>query len=154
MTAVATNPERPSCPNLRHLYGARFKIAYDAAWQQERGKPWARQEEPWLQMIPCRAGGHICPWGPDLLAFCERVRSWTGTRVAEIPGTEVAQDGDDGRNITFPLSAFEQVAAIVHPRKRKRGNPGSAERLRQWRFHPGHKLSAVRIAKTVQETAS
>ena len=119
----------PAPASLRQRFGRTYRIAYDEAWKHERGKPWASEEEPFLQIILCRQGGHIYPHG-DGLAFADKDGGQLGRKVAKLPGTTKLQDGDDGMNVGFPLEMFDQVARIVHPRRRRRGRPGSAEHLR------------------------
>ena len=55
-------------------------------------------------------------------------------------GCVIVQDGDDGVNATFPLEAFDEVAEIMKPRKRRRmtdeQRQAATERLRRYREGP------------------
>ena len=55
-----------NCPNLKELYGDRFKVRYEESYFAEHGSG-AWREDPWLMILLCQRG-HICPWGPDTLA--------------------------------------------------------------------------------------
>jgi hypothetical protein len=50
------------------------------------------------------------------------------------------QDGDDGVNVVFHVDHFDEVAAIMKPRRRRRLTPSQrakrVERLSAFRFRP------------------
>ena len=50
-------------------------------------------------------------------------------KVFAILGTEVAQCGDDGWNVTFDVDLFDQVAELVKPRRRKQVSEAERQRL-------------------------
>ncbi len=75
--------------------------------------------DPWDYTIPCQSG-HLYPHGDGLLAWSSDCRSPLVGRVLAVPGTVLEQDGDDGVNVSFPVSALEQVAALVHPKRKRR----------------------------------
>jgi hypothetical protein len=108
---------KPTCINLRERLGDRFKLWHEESYQAERPE-FRAEEEVWLQIIPCRSG-HISPWGGNLLAACLPAGS-VANRVRALPFTQVVQDGSDGANIVFPVDRFEEVAELVHPRRRRR----------------------------------
>jgi hypothetical protein len=96
---------KPTCINLRERLGDRFKLWHEESYQAERPE-FRAEEEVWLQIIPCRSG-HISPWGGNLLAACLPAGS-VANRVRALPFTQVVQDGS------------EEVAELVHPRRRRR----------------------------------
>lgn len=112
------------CPDLRQLAGNRFRLAHDPAAACEPGG----RNDPWLLTIPCLYG-EIYPHGPDRLGFASKSRGPIANAVAALPSAEIAQCGDDGMNITFPVSLFKRVTAIVKPRRKRRLSPEQRERL-------------------------
>lgn len=117
------------CPNLKALYGDRYKVKYEESYYAERGEG-ARGEEPWLQLVAC-TNGHIFPWGRNLLAASMRIRGPISNRVKALPFTKIAQDGDDGSTYTFPADHFEAVAEIMVPKRRRQWTEEQREELRQ-----------------------
>jgi len=67
----------------------------------------------------------------------------------------VAQDGDDGANVVFPLEHFQEVAKITKPRRRRRlserQRAAAPERLRQ--YQPAKGQSVKDLARQHRETA-
>jgi hypothetical protein len=105
------------CPDLLELAGDRYKITYDPAYDPfnvPRDKL-----DRWAMIVPCLYG-EIFPWGAGKLAVFTRGK--LAPRLLAVPGLTLWTDGDDGRTFTFPVAAFDEVAAIVQPRKRRRGN--------------------------------
>jgi hypothetical protein len=100
------------CPNLRRLYGNKYLIEWDESRQ-------GRDDSPWLMQLPCWRGV-IYPFGRDLLAVEVDYRPKTARAVAAIPGVKLHQNGDHETTFVFSLALFEQVAAIVRPRRRRR----------------------------------
>ncbi|MHB8969719.1 MAG: hypothetical protein ACYC3X_06115 [Pirellulaceae bacterium] len=99
------------CLDLLDTFGDRYRVRREA--------PAGTRSDPWSQIIPCQHG-HIYPHGGNLLGFASRRRGAVARRVACLPYAEVMQAGDDGLNIVFPLERFTEVAAIVHPKRRRR----------------------------------
>jgi len=101
------------CIDLRQ-YGERFHV-----WNEtERRRAWER-DDPWDMNLRGRLG-FIAPWGPTTLVACTNSMITTRKILAAVPGAKIAQDGDDGQNVTFPGEAFEVVAAIMQLRKRRK----------------------------------
>lgn len=99
------------CPNLRKLFGERFKIS----WEESRQ---GRAIDPWLYVIKGRYG-HIYPWGPDTLAVWTDRSKTTVNRLVKA-GCALRQDGDREWTLAFPVHLFPLVAkAIQAYRKRK-----------------------------------
>ena len=120
-----------NCPNLRELYGERYKVVI------EENLP---TKDPWYFVLLCQHG-HICPWGPDLLAACISGRGSIAKRLTELPFVTVEQDGSDGVNASFHPDRIEEVAQIMRP-KRKRpprteAQRRATERLGKYQFQPG-----------------
>jgi len=64
------------------------------------------------------------------LAACTRTAGPVAMRLRSLPFAEVAQDGADGVNVVFPVDRFDEVAAIMKPRRRRVLSPEARERLR------------------------
>jgi hypothetical protein len=100
-------------PNLKELFGDRFKIAHDEAASS------AERDDPWMMQIPCRGPGvAIYPHGTGVLAVeCDN-RPGIAKRLTDM-GLRLHQNGDCDRTFLFTLDQFEEVAAIVKPRQRR-----------------------------------
>jgi hypothetical protein len=107
---------KPTCLNLRSLFGHQFKIRHEESYRAERPE-FRREVEPWLQIIPCEHG-HIYPHGGNLLARSAARPGSINERVKSLPFATVHQDGSDGANVLFDVRYFDQVAEIVHPKRR------------------------------------
>lgn len=126
------------CINLKKRFGKRYRIAHDEAYQAE-ASAFRSAEEVWLQIIPCQ-NGHICPWGGDNLAACTRNSRYIAERLRRMPFVTIAQDGSDGVNAVFHVDLFEEVAAIMKPRRRRviseEQRQANITRLAKYRFSP------------------
>jgi hypothetical protein len=100
----------PTCINLRERFGERYRIGFDEAAE---GK-----NDPWEMTILGRFGT-IYPHGGDYLAVEIDRHPRIAKQVAAIPGVVLHQDGDDEKTFVFPVSLFDQVAAIVEPKRIK-----------------------------------
>ena len=131
-------PHPPDCINLKQRFGEQFRVEYEESYRVERGEN-GRAEDPWLMILLCEHG-HICPWGGTQLAACTNHAGRVATKLKALPFTTVAQDGDDGANVLFDVEHFDQVAAIMKPRRRRRLSPearqAAGERLRKYQFRP------------------
>ena len=144
------------CISLKERFGHKYKVEYEESYYAEYG-PNARVEDLWLMIIPCR-NGHICPWGGQKLAACTNRAGPIARRLKGLPYTTVTQDGDDGANVVFPVEKFDEVAAIVKPRTRKRLSSEAKRRLIEagasYRFSRGADgLGAARESKDRRELA-
>lgn len=100
--------------DLKARFGDRYKIAHDEAADHEAGG----RHNPWLYQIPCRCG-HIYPYSDNLLAvYCDR--RGVLPRFREIEGLIAHQIGDEEAVYLFETGLFEAVAAVVHPKRRRR----------------------------------
>jgi len=106
------------CIDLGERFGQEYKIGHDSAYNVDYG-PHARRQDPWLLTILCRHG-HIYPHGGTTLAASTNLRGAIAHRLMLLPCCEVQQDGSDGVTVLFDLADFEEVAAIIQPRRRRR----------------------------------
>ena len=92
--------------------------------------------------IPGRFGT-IYPYGRESLAVEVDGHPRIAKQVGSIPGIELHQDGDAEKTFVFPVNLFDQVAAIVEPRRVKRLTEEQRARLVEagqvYRFQAGAK---------------
>ena len=105
----------------------RYRVEHEESYHAERGAG-ARAADPWLMIVPCRAG-HICPWGPSTLAASTNGRGSTARKLAALDFATVCQDGSDGVTVLFPVEKFPEVAALMHPKCRRRMTEERRQRL-------------------------
>ena len=124
------------CIDLKSRYGDRFRIASEESLTAERGEN-ARDNDPWLRIIPC-ANGHIYPHGGEMLGASTDRPGRVAAALANLRHVRIVQDGSDGVNVVFPVAEFEAVAAVMKPRRRRRLSPEqiarNTERLRKFQF--------------------
>jgi hypothetical protein len=106
------------CIDLAERFGRQYRVEYEESYAAQYG-PRARVNDPWLKIIPCRAG-HICPWGGDNLAAVTDKVGPTARKLAALPGANLWQDGDDGVTVLFDVAQFPEVAKLMHPRRKRR----------------------------------
>ena len=107
-----------TCIDLHEQFGDQFRVAYDESYRTERGNN-GRLHDPWLMLLPCQHG-HIYPHGGALLGASTDHRGPIANRLAALPFAIIVQDGDDGLNVVFDVEAFDEVAAIMKPKRRRR----------------------------------
>jgi hypothetical protein len=114
----------PPCIDLSERFGQRFRVVYEESYFAQYG-PRARVNDPWLKIVPCRAG-HICPWGGGVrwpvttLAAATNRPGPIARKLAALPGTVLWNDGDDGATVLFDLAIFDEVAKLMHPKRRRK----------------------------------
>ena len=127
-----------NCIDLRARFGDRYRLGTDPSLEAERTE-FRAEERRWLTTILCRHG-EIIPWGGFKLAACTSGAGSIGKRLRALPFVEVAQNGQDGRNVVFDLEHFDEVAEIMQPRRRRRLSPearaAAGERLRKYQYQP------------------
>lgn len=129
------------CVNLRKRFGRQYRVTYEESYYTQYG-PHARVDDPWLQIIPCERG-HISPWGPSTLAASTNSPGPTARKLAALPGATLWQDGSDGVTILFPVEMFPEVAALMHPKRRRQRQMTEEQRQRlveagaKYRFSTG-----------------
>ena len=126
----------PVCVNLREMFGEVYQIRHDPVCappkNPEEGK--GSKSDPWLYEIPCR-WGTIYPHSDKLLAFECTARQ---SIPIKLDALGLARRGWD--TWLFSVEQFCEVAAIVHPRKRRRCHLSPeelqkrAEKMRPYRF--------------------
>ena len=125
-----------TCIDLKERFGDRYRVVYEESYGAERGKS-GRAHDPWLLTIPCRHG-HIYVQGRQYLGASTTHRREIANRLLALPCVRLVQDGDDGINVVFHMDDFDQVAAIMRPkRRRKLSDEQRAERdkrLRDYQF--------------------
>ena len=110
-----------TCINLLERFGERYRIGFDEAAESKT--------DPWEMTVPCRSGT-IYPHGGEILALELNNHPKIAKQVRAIPGIVLHQDGDDEETFLFPVSLFDQVAALVEPKKvRKLGEEHKAKLL-------------------------
>ena len=140
------------CPNLKRLYGDRFRVTYEESYTAERGEG-ARGADPWLQIIPCKYG-HLFPWGRNLLAASVDGHSNIAGELRRLACCLVVQDGDRGElTATFDPGDFEQVAEVMQPRKRRQVNLSDEQRAEIGRRLNGARNAAPQATLQMQPTA-
>jgi hypothetical protein len=127
------------CVNLQERFGHIYRITWDPAYDPDyRHVPKAKRD-PWYMQTPCAGKGiTIYPHGGGLLALeCDN-RYGIAKRVAALPGVTPWQDGSGEKTFLFPVAMFDQVAAIVKLRKRRRvteaQRQAARERLAAYQF--------------------
>ena len=115
-----------TCINLQQQFGDRFRVTYEESYYAERGDR-ARAEEPWLMIIPCKHG-EIYPFGDDDLVASTKIAGGIARVLKSLTFTTVHQDGTDGVDVRFPVGRFDEIAAIMKPKRRRQVS--DAERLR------------------------
>lgn len=123
----ASLQSNPPCVDLAERFGRRFRVEYEESYAAQYGRD-ARVYDPWLQIIPCRAG-QIYPWGESTLAASTDKAGPIARKLAALPGTTLWQDGNDGATVLFDAKDFEAVAQIMHPQRRRRLSPERKAKL-------------------------
>ncbi len=105
-----------TCVNLRERFGDTYRITYDPAvvTRGERNDSWM------MQLAGAGEGVTIYPHGGTRLAVEVDHRPKLAKQVAAIPGVVLHQDGSGEKTYLFDIELFEQVAALVKPRRRRR----------------------------------
>ena len=101
----------PTCIDLRERFGEQYRIGFAEAAEG--------RNDPWMMTIPCR-WGTIYPHGGEMLALDLDGHPRVAKQVAAITGIVLHQDGDEEKTFLFPVSLFDQVAALVEPKKVRR----------------------------------
>lgn len=116
------------CPNLPALFGFRYRITWDPAYCTHRVP--RSKLDPWYAQIPCRYGT-IYPVGTDRLAVEVDYHPGLAVKLARVPGVVCTQNGSEEKTFQFPLSAFDAVAELVLPRRRRKLTEERKAKLRE-----------------------
>ena len=116
-----------NCINLKERFGGRYRIGRDPSYHVEHGEH-GRADDPWTMILLCQHG-HVYPHGGDLLGAATDKLGGVARALMALPCCTVAQDGDDGVNVTFHVDDFRQVANLLKPRRRRQISEAERERL-------------------------
>ena len=116
------------CVNLWTRYGGRFKVTADPAYDTANVP--RTKLDPWYFQIPHRYG-YFYPHGGNRLAVTVDHHNRIAAMVQRLPGVEVWLDGDQEKTFLFHVDQFEEVAAIVKPRKRPALSDQDRQRRRE-----------------------
>jgi len=112
--------------NLKELF-PQYKITFDPAA--------TGRNDPHMMQIPC-VKGIIYPHAEGILAL--ECKTYTARCLRQLSGVTIHQEGDSEWTLLFPIGLFDQVAAIVQPKKRRFLTPAqraaAVERLRKYQF--------------------
>lgn len=100
------------CINLRTAFPT-CRITHDPAFEDKK--------DPWSFQIPCRLGV-IYPFDHNTLAVEVDNHPLAVKQLGELVGMDHGthwQAGDREHTFLVPARMFEQVAAIVHPRRKR-----------------------------------
>ena len=129
----------PTCIDLKREFGDRFKVVYEESYQAERGDH-GRAEDPWLMVVLC-LHGEIYPYGDDQLVASTKVAGGIARTLKALPFVTTHKDGSDGADVLFPVDRFEEIAAIMKPKRRRQVSDAERKRLAEmgaeFRFSPG-----------------
>jgi hypothetical protein len=126
-----------SCVDLRERFGEEYRIT--------RAEAAESPNDPWMFTIPCQhckpRGQYITihPHGGELLAVEVNYYPSIARALARL-GLTIHQDGGWNGEMTFlfHVDRFEEVAALVKPKRRKKLTPEQRqqgmERLARFRF--------------------
>jgi hypothetical protein len=114
--------------DLKALAEGKFRITLDESAEVDP----SREERPWYYRIPCKFG-HIGLWTKTELSACAVGRVMPGKLMA-IPGVRVVQRGDHEVQVAFPPDLLDEVATLLHARRKRRISDETRERLRVMGF--------------------
>ncbi len=104
-------------------------MVYEESYFAEHGQT-ARVDDPWLQVLLCKHR-HIYPHYGSLLAASVDGHPNVAGVLRRLRCCKVHQDGDFGElTVTFDVSDFDKVAAIMHTWRRRQVSESERERLR------------------------
>lgn len=118
-----------ACVNLRERFGHTYRITYDPAYSA-RHVP-RDKLDPWMMIIPCRAGEIWPHSGTTLAVELEGRRGVTVRRLLEIGVCRLYRDADDGATLLFDVADFATVAAIIKPRRRRQVSEANRRAARE-----------------------
>lgn len=118
-----------TCINLLTVFGKQYRISFDPAYEPKHVP--RNNRDSWMMQMHCAGRGvTIYPHGGDLLAVEVNGRRGVAGRLLAM-GLRLHQDGHQEKTFLFPLGRFEDVAAVVHPRRRKRLSPERQQAARE-----------------------
>jgi hypothetical protein len=129
-----------TCINLKARFGKTHRITFDEAYDHHGVH--RSNLDAWMMQIPCQRGT-IYPQGGDMLAVEIDYRGPTARAVGALPGVRCHQDGDNEKTFVFHVDLFDQVAAIVKPRRRRVVSEEQRQRLAAMAAQHGFKPSVA-----------
>jgi hypothetical protein len=114
---MLTPEAKTDCVNLRETFGKRCRIGWDPAYEPRHVAK--ENHDPWMMQIPCKRGIIIYPQGDKKLAVECNYHPQIARQLGSIPGVELTQDGTHEKTFVFHVSLFDQIAAIVKPKRRR-----------------------------------
>src|SRR4051812_33720708 len=94
----------PDCPDLRQLYGKKYRVGHDPARNP------GEHADPWLCVMPTKTGAAIFPSGPGTLAVEVDGHRTIRARHDGLGVCRRHQRGDDFGSWLFDLADFRAVA--------------------------------------------
>ena len=114
------------CINLQEQFGTRYRVTFDAAYSPKHVP--RDKLDPWAMQIPCQRG-IVYPHGGDVLVAEVEGRRVTANRLRQLDCTTTYQEGDSFLAVTFHAADFDEVAAIMKPRRRRQVSDAERQRL-------------------------
>jgi hypothetical protein len=144
-----------TCINLAERFGGRYRITFDPAYDA-KGRHRVNRD-PWMMQIPCEGRGvTIYPHGAERLAVEVNYRPSLARALVSLPGVIIHQDGGrrgGEKTFLFPVDLFDQVAALVKPRRRRvltdEQRQAAAARLPSYRSTPAAQSDLAPIGAAI-----
>jgi len=114
------------CINLQQEFGTRYRVTFDAAYSPKHVP--RDKLDVWSMQMPCQRGV-VYPHGGGLLAVEVEGRRVTANRLRQLNCTTTYQEGDNFLTVTFDAADFDEVAAVVKPRRRRQVSEAERQRL-------------------------
>ena len=136
------------CPNLKELFGDRYRVIVEESHQAERGTEIKRAVDPWLLVIPGKYG-HCFPWSDSRLAVSVDGHTRIAKRIAGLAYVLVEQDGDFGEmTASFQCGDFDTIDEIMGFRRKMQLSDTEKERRRNLVSHARDCKERRSVAKT------
>ena len=140
-----------NCVNLQERFGKRYRITFDPAYSPKHVPH--DKLDPWAMLIPCQRG-IIYSHGGDLLTVEVEGRRVTANRLRQLDCTTTCQEGDSFLAVTFHAVDFDEVAAIMKPRRRRQVSEAERLRLASIGFKQSAQSASVSGATTHLEASA
>lgn len=116
------------CPNLQERFGTIYRVRVSDDHKAERGTVVKRLVDPWHWQIVGKYG-HVCPWGPGLVAICLNGRRVVAKRLATDSRVISRQWGDDGINAVIAVDDLPDMIGLIAPYRRRHVSDAERDRL-------------------------
>ena len=114
------------CINLQEQFGQQYRITFDPAYNPKHVP--RDKLDAWMMLIPCRRGV-IYPHGGDLLIVEVDGRRVTANRLATWTAPRRIKRATSFLAVTFDVADFDEVAAIVKPKRHRQVSEAERQRL-------------------------